>query len=165
VQDLFNSKANNPTERPPPTHPTHPPPQAGVCPANVSQSITQVTWQGGILLSLNNIGTMPRVVMTMKGARDDDDGCWEKGKPVRDDLSELVCSSIGISLSISLSLLLMLPIFLFFFPSLFVFLVEECVCVCVCVCLLRKMARKAFQRRWGGGCVEVSHLTCWVKAG
>ena len=132
MQDLFNSKANNPTERPPPT----PPPQARVCPANVSQSITQVTWQGGILLSLNNIGTMPRVVMTMKGARDDDDGCWEKGKPVRDDLSEPVCSSIGILLSLSLCLylLLMLPRFLFFFPLLVVFLVQEYVCVCVCVC-------------------------------
>jgi len=133
VQDLFNSKANNPTERPPP-QPPNPPPQAGVCPANVSQSITQVTWQGGILLSLNNIGTMPRVVMTMKGARDDDDGCWEKGKPVRDDLSELVCSSIGISLSLYLFLLLMLHTFLFFFPPLVLFLVQEYVCVCVCVC-------------------------------
>ena len=119
-----------------PSAPPTPPPQARVCPANVSQSITQVTWQGGILLSLNNIGTMPRVVMTMKGARDDDDGCWEKGKPVRDDLSEPVCSSIGILLSLSLCLylLLMLPRFLFFFPLLVVFLVQEYVCVCVCVC-------------------------------
>lgn len=68
--------------------------------------------------------------MTMKGARDDDDGCWEKGKPVRDDLSEPVCSSIGIFLS--LCPLLMLPTLLFFFPPLVVFLVQEYVCVCVC---------------------------------
>lgn len=126
MQDLFNSKANNPTERPPP------PPQARVCPANVSQSITQVTWQGGILLSLNNIGTMPRVVMTMKGARDDD-GCWEKGKPVRDDLSEPVCSSIGI-LSLSLSLSLAYASYIsFLFPS-FSRVFSAGICVCVCVC-------------------------------
>jgi hypothetical protein len=56
-----------------------------------------VTPPGGILLCLNNIGTLPRVVMTMKGARDDD-GCWEKGKPVRDDLSEPVWSNTGICL-------------------------------------------------------------------
>jgi hypothetical protein len=37
--------------------------------------------------------------MTMKGARDDDDGCWEKGKPVTDDLSEPVRSNTGICLS------------------------------------------------------------------
>jgi hypothetical protein len=91
--------------------------------------------------------------MTMKGARDDDDGCWEKGKPVRDDLSEPVYSSIGIlrSLSLSLSLSLSYASYIsFLFPSFSrVFSAGICVCVCVCVCLLRKMARKAFQRRGG----------------
>lgn len=143
MQDLFNSKANNPTERPPPPQP----PQARVCPANVSQSITQVTWQGGILLSLNNIGTMPRVVMTMKGARDDDDGCWEKGKPVRDDLSEPVCSSIGILLSLSISLFLAYASYIYFlFPSFSrVFSAGICACVCVCVFVEKNGAKSFFK--------------------
>jgi hypothetical protein len=67
-----------------------------------------VTPPVGISLPLNNIGTMPRVVMTMTGARDDDhddDGCWEKGKPVRDDISKPVWSNTGICLSHSSSFL------------------------------------------------------------
>lgn len=68
-------------------------------------------------------------------------GCWEKGKPVRDDLSEPVCSSIGIRLS-----LVSASYISFLFPSLVVFLGQECVCVCVRV-WGEKMARKAFQRR------------------
>ena len=116
---------------------------------------------GWDLLSLNNIGTMPRVVMTMKGARDDDDGCWEKGKPVRDDLSEPVCSSIGILLSLFLTLSIAYASYIsFLFPS-FSRVFSAGMCVFVCVCLLRKMARTAFQRRR----VEVPHLTCMVKAG
>ena len=72
--------------------------------------------------------------MTMKGARDDDDGCWEKGKPVRDDLSELVCSSIGISLSLSLSLSLAYASYIsFLFPT-FSRVFSTGICVCVCVC-------------------------------
>ena len=150
MQDLFNSKANNPTERPPTRPP--PPPQARAGPANVSQSITQVTWQGGILLSLNNIGTMPRVVMTMKGARDDDDGCWEKGKPVRDDLSEPVCSSIGISLSLSLSLAYASYISFLFssFSRVFSVCVRACACLFVFV---EKNGAKSFSKKGGLRCL------------
>jgi hypothetical protein len=88
--------------------------------------------------------------MTKKGARDDDDGCWEKGKPVRDDLSEPVCSSIGILLSLSLSLLLSLAFtsyISFLFPPLVLFLVQEYVCVCVRVCLLRKNGAKSYSKK------------------
>lgn len=126
MQDLFNSRANNPTELTPHPHPRF-------CPANVSQSITEVTPPVGISLPLNNMGTMPRVVMTMTGARDDDDGCWEKGKPVKDDLSEPVCSNTGICLSLSLFFFSLGAISFascvsFLFPPLAVFLVKGCVC-------------------------------------
>jgi hypothetical protein len=78
-----------------------------------------VTPPVGISQPLNNIGTTPRVLMTMTAARDDDDGddgCWEKGKPVRDDLSEPVRSNTGICAASSTSRLTLLS------PSLSVFL-------------------------------------------
>ena len=90
--------------------------------------------------------------MTMKGARDDDDGCWEKGKPVRDDLSELVCSSIGISLSISISLSLAYASYISFLFPFFIRVFSGGMCVCVCVCVfVEKNGAKSFSKKVGWG--------------
>jgi len=93
--------------------------------------------------------------MTMKGARDDDDGCWEKGKPVRDDLSEPVWSNIGICLSFLQTTSFTSCISFLFYP-LAVFLEG--------VCLWeggKRIAREALSKVVD---VEAPHLVRYVKA-